>query len=179
MVRTLPFVVPTAPERVEWSTLLSSFRRSTAGRLVANFLQRVEEVNGDPSLLYWIDEVIVFGSFLTESEMLGDVDLAVSTTCRIKGNDEYHKLRKARVEEARARGRTFQSFYDELSWAQREIILRLRNRSNSLSIHHLELERTFIETLPHRQVYLRAIGPHATDALEVQYQTDNQITANL
>jgi hypothetical protein len=58
-------------------------RRATAERLVSEFLQRVEQVNNDPSLLYWIDEVVVFGSFLTNSPTLSDVDLAVTYTERV------------------------------------------------------------------------------------------------
>jgi len=131
-------------------------RRSTAERLVSSLLQRVEKVNGDPNLLHWVDEVVVFGSFLRESEMLGDVDLALAYTCRIDNLNEYHELRKARVKEAEANGRSFQGFLDQLKWPGREIELRLRNRSCSLSLHYLERERTFIEAIPHRRIYLRS-----------------------
>jgi len=131
-------------------------RRSTAERLVSNLLQRVEKVNGDPNLLHWVDEVVVFGSFLTESEMLGDIDLALAYTCRIDDVNDYNELRIARVKEAEANGRTFKTFFDLLSWPAREIQLRLRNRSSSLSLHYLELERTFIEAIPHRRIYLRS-----------------------
>ena len=31
-------------------------------------------MNQDPGLLYWVDEVIVFGSYLSDSETLGDID---------------------------------------------------------------------------------------------------------
>jgi predicted nucleotidyltransferase len=133
-------------------------RRTTAERLVSEFLQRVEEVNDDPNLLYWVDEVVVFGSFLTESETLGDVDLAVMYTRRTDDPKDFGEREKARVREARAAGRHFPSFFDKLIWPLREIELRLRKRSGSLSLHDLGRERTFIEALPHRQIYLRRTG---------------------
>lgn len=130
-------------------------KRSTAERLVSNFLQRVEEVNADPNLLFWIDEVLVFGSFLTESETLGDVGLGLMYTRRNENPKDWGALSEARVKGAEANGRNFRNIFDEWGWPEREIELRLRKRSGSLSLHNLDGERTFIESLPHRQIYLR------------------------
>lgn len=143
-------------------------RRSTAERLVSDFLQRVEEVNNDPKLLLWIDEVLVFGSFLSESEMLGDVDLGLMYTRRNENSSDWKALSNARVKEAEANGRNFPSLIDEWGWPEREIALRLRKRSGSLSLHDLELERDFIETLPHRQIYLRRNGTLTTGSTQMQ-----------
>jgi hypothetical protein len=134
-------------------------RRLTAERLVSDFLQRVEEVNNDPNLLFWIDEVLVFGSFLTNSEMLGDVDLALMYVHRKENGTDWNARAKARVKEAQANGRNFPLYMDEFLWPLREIQLRLRKRSSSLSLHDLDIERTFIEALPHQQIYLRRNGP--------------------
>jgi hypothetical protein len=41
--------------------------RATSDRYISVLLQRVEEVNNDPDLLFWIDEVVSFGSYLTNS----------------------------------------------------------------------------------------------------------------
>jgi hypothetical protein len=38
---------------------------------------RVEEVNAHPDLLHWVTEVRVFGSYLTNSDDLGEIDLAI------------------------------------------------------------------------------------------------------
>jgi predicted nucleotidyltransferase len=127
-------------------------------------------VNDDPNLLYWIDEVLVFGSFLTESETLADVDLAVVYTRRTDDPKDFREREKARVREARAAGRHFPLFFDKLVWPLREIELRLRKRSGSLSLHDLGKERKFIEALPHRRLYLRLTrtptsGPDLTSVL--------------
>lgn len=152
-------------------------RRSTAARLVSEFLQRVEEVNRDPQYLFWIDEVLVFGSFLTDSETLGDIDLGLMYVSRIDGTENFNELSKRRVEIAEAAGRNFPRFIDELFWPLREIELRLRNRSSSLSLHHLRWERTFIEALPHRLIYLRSAATLAGGLPPAPVMIDNFLSA--
>ena len=51
--------------------------RAKADKLLADFLRSVEEVNTHPNLLHWVTEVRVFGSYLTDSEDLGEIDLAI------------------------------------------------------------------------------------------------------
>ena len=51
--------------------------RAKAETLLADFLQCVEEVNAHPDLLHWVTEVRVFGSYLTNSDDLGEIDLAI------------------------------------------------------------------------------------------------------
>jgi hypothetical protein len=118
-------------------------------------------VNNDPNLLYWIDQVLVFGSFLTESEVLGDVDLGLMYTPREEHGIDWSVRCDARVELARANGRNFRLYMDAFMWPMHEILLRLRKGSGSLSLHDLASHRTFIEALPHRQIYLRRNGTHS------------------
>ena len=51
--------------------------RAKAEKLLADFLQSVEEVNAHPDLLHWVTEVRVFGSYLNDSDNLGEIDLAI------------------------------------------------------------------------------------------------------
>ncbi len=51
--------------------------RAKAEKLLADFLQCVEEVNAHPDLLHWVTEVRVFGSYLTNSDDLGEIELAI------------------------------------------------------------------------------------------------------
>jgi len=51
--------------------------RAKAEKLLADFLQCVEEVNAHPDLLHWVTEVRVFGSYLNDSDKLGEIDLAI------------------------------------------------------------------------------------------------------
>ena len=51
--------------------------RAKAEKLLADFLQSVEEVNAHPDLLHWVTEVRVFGAYLNNSDNLGEIDLAI------------------------------------------------------------------------------------------------------
>ena len=51
--------------------------RAKAEKLLADFLQSVEEVNAHPDLLHWVTEVRVFGSYLTNSDDLSEIELAI------------------------------------------------------------------------------------------------------
>ena len=51
--------------------------RAKAEKLLADFLQCVEEVNAHPDLPHWVTEVRVFGSYLNNSDNLGEIDLVI------------------------------------------------------------------------------------------------------
>ena len=57
--------------------LVPRLNRAKADKLLADFLRSVEEVNAHPDLLHWVTEVRVFGSYLTNSDDLGEIDLAI------------------------------------------------------------------------------------------------------
>jgi hypothetical protein len=86
---------------------------------------------------------------------------------------------KARVREARTAGRHFPLFFDELLWPLREIELRLRKRSGSLSLHDLGEERKFIEALPHRRLYLRLTRTRAAPTLHQYRQLEETVCSLL
>jgi hypothetical protein len=62
--------------------LVSRINRAKADKLLADFLQSVEEVNAHPDLLHWVTEVRVFGSYLTNSDDLDEIDLAIKNKRR-------------------------------------------------------------------------------------------------
>jgi hypothetical protein len=137
------------------ATARKPIKRTTADRMLAEFLERVETVNRDPNLLYWIDEVVVFGSFLSTAPRLSDLDLAITYTRRIDNNDVWQSMSLARVRLAQANGRHFRSFLDRLGWPWREIELRLCKGLPAVSMHDLREEESFIRTLPCKQLYVR------------------------
>jgi hypothetical protein len=59
------------------ASLVPRMNRAKAEKLLADFLQCVEEVNAHPDLLHWVTEVRVFGSYPTSSDDLGEIDLAI------------------------------------------------------------------------------------------------------
>jgi predicted transcriptional regulator len=103
---------------------LTTVTRKTADRLLHEFLDRVRALNADEDALYQVPEVVIFGSYLTNAERLGDVDLAI----------EPVQVRMARDDEVLSARPTWQ---------------HLRNRSRTLSLIELELHREWLSDKPH------------------------------
>jgi hypothetical protein len=94
--------------------------RAKAEKLLADFLQCVEEVNAHPDLPHWVTEVRVFGSYLNNSDYLGEIDLAIK-------------------KERRPAGGTFSDAYPE-----RLVALLLKGGSRYISLHDVaELDENF------------------------------------
>ena len=51
-----------------------SISRAEASRQLAEFLERVARVNADDSWLHCVGKVVVFGSYLSNQEQIGDLD---------------------------------------------------------------------------------------------------------
>jgi hypothetical protein len=117
----------------------ASFRRPisrrTAERHLRSVIQRAEEYNPDDKHFFDIIEIVVFGSYLDPGvSHVGDLDLAIVTRDRVGTDDPADDLAKRALAYADASGRQFNSFYDRLAWAEREVIRYLRNRASAISI---------------------------------------------
>ncbi len=55
----------------------SRIKRNTAERCVKKLLEKIEEINSDPTYMHRVEGVIVFGGYLTESPFLSDIDLCI------------------------------------------------------------------------------------------------------
>lgn len=106
---------------------LNTVTRNTADRVLREFLDRVRALNADKDALYQVPEVVIFGSYLTNAERLGDVDLAI----------EPVQVRMARDDEILSARPTWQY---------------LRNRSRALSLIELELHREWLSDKPHKVI---------------------------
>jgi predicted nucleotidyltransferase len=74
--------------------------RAKAQQLLDGVIQRVQAVNANDDWLYWVDELVLFGSFSRDgSEPVGDVDLAIDLRPRQMTDAEWAR----RVEEIAAR----------------------------------------------------------------------------
>jgi predicted nucleotidyltransferase len=105
--------------------------RSTAAQSLQDFMGRVREVNENPNYLYTVTAVAVFGSYLKDTAHLGDVDVAVRVNSRIVDND---RRVDRELQHARASGRSFSRFIDQLTWAHDEVMLALKARKRTISI---------------------------------------------
>lgn len=116
--------------------------RRTAERALAQFLERVHRVNSTQAYAYRVETVVLFGSMLTDTERLGDVDIAIRL--EPKGIDENAQEQwcAARRRAAEGKGRNFYGIFDWAMWPTQEILLQLKARSTSLSLHDIsEIEK--------------------------------------
>jgi predicted nucleotidyltransferase len=128
---------------VEWRTtiaggaltmasFLKPISRAKAEQLLAGLLDRVTAYNADDTKPFVITEVTAFGSYLrTNVAELGDLDLMVKHRARREEFKDSKVLRGY----ARASGRRFGTFLDELYWPERELMTTLRARSGYLNVH--------------------------------------------
>jgi hypothetical protein len=104
-------------------------------------LRRVEEVNGVAEYLFRIPTVIVYGSYVRGEILLSDVDIAVELEAKWDpatiSHEEFVARTNKRVQAASTKGRTFSSFFEQLEWPRREVLLHLKARTRGLSLQPL------------------------------------------
>ena len=121
---------------------LRPISRTTAERTLAAFMQRIRAVNSNPDYLETVTGVIVFGSFLSPNEDLGDVDVGIQLERKPMSQEVFALLAEARRTLAQERGRQFRNLSEWATWPTREIWVFLKSRARQLSIHDFrELQR--------------------------------------
>jgi predicted nucleotidyltransferase len=127
-------------------------KREKVEKLLAEFMDRVQQVNASTEFLYRVDKVLVFGSYLRpEIVELNDLDVAVKLTSKIEDGDERIKASETMIAKANEAGRSFSGFLDEMIYPYLMTKTFLRNRSRYLSLHTMDDEvLTMTET---RQIF--------------------------
>ncbi|MEQ8567257.1 MAG: hypothetical protein RMA76_20245 [Deltaproteobacteria bacterium] len=123
--------------RLAASRLSKRLMRSTAERLLAEFLERLHAMNANDEFAYRVDKLVVFGSYLTDSPTLGDIDLGFDLEPRRADKDEHKAFCNARSMAAQEAGRHFPAFLDWLEWPRVEVCRALRASRRHLSFHRL------------------------------------------
>lgn len=125
--------------RLAAASLTKRFDRARADNEVAALIARANEINTRDELVFYVNRIIAFGSYLTDCSDLGDVDLVV----------ELEHRRKTHVEELRYRadntGKSL-SFLSRLCYGETEVMQLLRARKRCLSFSRssaLELDTKF------------------------------------
>jgi hypothetical protein len=122
--------------------------RVHADRQLKEFLARVETVNGDESWPHRVGKVVLFGSYLSNQESLGDIDLAIRLERRAVFADHWHEAVLARADAAARQGRRFRGFLDRLAWAEKEVKKFLRGGKHVLSLHDWTTEEPWLQDAP-------------------------------
>src|SRR5215831_5283982 len=124
--------------RLRQASAAKPLLRRTADALVDRLLDRVQRLNHDSGYSRCVSEVVVFGSYLTPVDRLGDVDIALRIARKETDSRQQNQRDNEMTAKARAGGRRFKSFFDELAWPEQAVTVALKQRSRGLSIHYME-----------------------------------------
>jgi len=127
--------------------------RETAERALAQFLERVARVNGDPYFLARVTRAALYGSMLRpEVNRLSDVDLAVQLVAKETNADRLREANAERLEELAILGRGFGSFLrDQFCWFL-ETFQFLKGRSRVISLADYNVEKRLVLAGPYRML---------------------------
>ncbi|UPJ49346.1 hypothetical protein IVB30_41515 [Bradyrhizobium sp. 200] len=111
-------------------SLVPRMSRAAAEALLEDVIARIARINSDGELLHYVTEVRVFGSYLTDSEDLGDLDVAIKMERRrIEG--EWVKAAQALADKS---GRSL-NFIRRLTFPETEVRRRIKSRLPRVSLH--------------------------------------------
>ena len=133
------------------ATAAKAVTRLTAEKALAQFLERVTQVNEDPYFLAKATRVVLFGSMLKpDVERLSDVDLAVELVSKEVDLDRARLKNRQRAEELADQGRRFRNFLESEGCWYFEAFRYLKGGSRVISLADYRVEKTFVLTAPHR-----------------------------
>ncbi len=107
--------------------------RTLAKRVLEELLYRVRVVNDWAELAYRVESVVVFGSYLSKTERLNDLDIAIELKAKWDDDASLESFRDASMGRAHASGRRFRNVVEEVCWPQIEVLFILKNRSRTIS----------------------------------------------
>jgi hypothetical protein len=107
-------------------------KRATAETMLAAVIERAKAINRNPELLCSVRELRVFGSYLTDSPSLGDLDIAYRLVRRPSWTAEAALARADLMIPSTG------DFIRRLTYYETEIKQILRNRSGYISLHRIE-----------------------------------------
>ena len=108
--------------------------RQAAEKKLSEFMDRVREVNDANRFLYRVKKAVLFGSFLTESSTVGDLDIAIELVPKEPDSIKHSELVLAHADAAAMNGRRFQNFVYRLYYASQEVRSYLKGRSRIIQL---------------------------------------------
>jgi predicted nucleotidyltransferase len=111
-------------------------QRETAELVLSGFMARVQEINDDPRFLIKVAEIVLFGSYLSDKETLGDLDIACKYEFKFASSDTQAFAQKLN-EHFKTSGRSSKGLAD-LFWPWEQVQLYLKNRKRTISLHEVE-----------------------------------------
>jgi len=124
--------------RFTLARMLKRIDRVKVDDIIAELLKRVAQINANPDLCYFVNEIRLFGSAVDgEAESFGDVDIAYDLGRR-KRPSQYKDWHDWAHKRWKLAGRTNLNFMQQLYHADHEILRLLKGRNRYLSIHSFD-----------------------------------------
>lgn len=120
--------------RLGIATANPAITRQKADGLLNEIIEKAKHINATKELVYYVESIKVFGSYLSEKELLGDIDVAVKLSKRYEGDTFRQQIQK-RIDLAFQNGRRFANIIDRYCWPHREVMLLLKSKKKGLSLH--------------------------------------------
>jgi len=141
-----------ASVRLANAKMIKRIDRAKADLYVAELLQRADDINANPDLLYRVKRITAFGGYITDAADLGDIDIAVELECKVPPEQRV----KANQARAKAPGRKSLSFFEKDTFGEREVDLLLKGRNPYISLTYYDsLQRLNTQT---KVIYPRPEG---------------------
>ena len=132
------FQVATRGHAFANATAAKPISRGTAERVLREFMDRVNAVNASKEYAFKVKSAVLFGSMLSCVDRLGDVDVAIDLRPRISDSAKFRQQCDRRRHLAEEQGRAFSTVIEWATWPQKEVVLQLKARSRSLSLHEFD-----------------------------------------
>lgn len=129
-----------------------SVKRSTADRVLNEFLERVNELVDRDEYLYSVRRVVLFGSMLDANrQTVNDIDLVVELVPKESDRERSNTLDRDYAHAQIAKGRHFSNYVEQLFAARNDTLKFLRRRSRLLNFHRFDDE--VWQQADHRVIY--------------------------
>jgi len=116
------------------ASALKPVQRRKADELVAEAVERAKQINADDRELYQVSRLWVFGSYLTDAEELGDVDLAFELSRKGEWPPSPHGERLYSKTVPLPKGWS-RSPLEVMAWPHEAVVRRLKGKRRHLSLH--------------------------------------------
>jgi predicted nucleotidyltransferase len=131
------------------ATAAKPVTRAKADQVFAEFMLRVRQVNEDPYYLFKVTRVVLFGSYIRDTETVNDIDIAVQLAPKIKNRKRREKLYALRRQESK---RNFGTQVAYLGWPMQEVWLFLKSKSHVLNLHDFASHKKLLNIIETREI---------------------------
>jgi hypothetical protein len=122
--------------RFTLARMLKRIDRVKVDSIIAELLKRVAQINANPDLCYFVNEIRLFGSAMDgKADSFGDVDIVYDLGHR-KRPPEYKDWHDWSHKRWKVAGRHNLNLLQELYYSEHEVLRLLKGRNQYLSIHN-------------------------------------------